>query len=142
MPRHFSRNKRMAEGIIFEAFTKDDGFFYALVHKAEQMVFLVSRRSYSSLTTINSICISVACLQALSDEAVLLTGASSPSQVDGDKPESLLRWRQISIRPFIIASGTLKLKSDGTGQCVFLQIWYCSHFTERSSASSGLFLLR
>ncbi|CAE7462907.1 unnamed protein product [Symbiodinium natans] len=42
-----------------------------------------------------------------------------PSQVDGDKPESLLRERQISIRPFIIASGTRKLKSDGTGQCVF-----------------------
>ena len=90
MPRHFRRNKRMAEGIILRLLQWMTGFSMRWFTKQSNGV-LSSRRSYRALTTMNSVFISAACLQMLSDEAVLLTGASSPSQVDGDKPESLLR---------------------------------------------------
>ena len=88
--RHFSRNKRMAEGIILRLLQWMTGFSMRWFTKQSNGV-LSSCRSCRGLTTINSVFISVACLQMLSDEAVLLAGASSPSQVDGDKPESLLR---------------------------------------------------
>ena len=65
MPRHFSRNKRMAEGIILRLLQRMTGSSMRWFTKQSNGVLSLCR-SYRGLTTINSVCISVAERQYIS----------------------------------------------------------------------------